>query len=199
MNRTEFDRALRRGIRGLPKADIQRFSEYYAEMLDDRIESGMTEEAAVAQLDDPAAIAAQILSDTSLPEVKRWQDRLLRRPHAWEVVLIVLGSPVWMSLALALFSVALALFVVMWSLIVVIWAMELAFALSALAGIAFGIAAIFRINAGAGAGAALLGGGIFCAGAMLVWFEFSKWVTVSLLHALGGIKNKLTKGKNGDE
>ena len=133
MNRTEFDRALRRGIRGLPKADIQRFSEYYAEMLDDRIESGMTEEAAVAQLGDPAAIAAQILSDTSLPEVKRWQDRLMRRPHAWEVVLIVLGSPVWLSLALALFSVALALFVVMWSLIVVIWAMELAFALSALA------------------------------------------------------------------
>ena len=34
MNRTEFDRALRRGIRGLPKADVQRFSEYYAEMLD---------------------------------------------------------------------------------------------------------------------------------------------------------------------
>ena len=67
MNRTEFDRALQRGIRGLPKADIQRFSEYYAEMLDDRIESGMTEEAAVAQLGDPAAIAAQILSDASVP------------------------------------------------------------------------------------------------------------------------------------
>ena len=198
MNRTEFDRALRRGIRGLPKAHIQRFSEHYAEMLDDRIESGMTEEAAVAQLDDPAAIAAQILSDASLPEVKRWQERLMRRPHAWEVVLIVLGSPVWLSLALALFSVALALFVVMWSLIVVIWAMELAFALSALAGIAFGIAAIFRINAGVGA--ALLGGGIFCAGAMLVWFEFSKWVTVSLLHALGGIKNRwMMKGQSGDE
>ena len=53
---------------------------------------------------------------------------------------------------------------------------------------------------GVAACAALLGGGIFCAGAMLVWFEFSKWVTVSLLHALGGMKNRwMMKGKSGDE
>lgn len=195
MNRAEFDRALRKGIRALPAQDVRRFSEYYAEMLDDRIESGMTEEAAVAALGDPAELAAQILSDESLPEVRRLRNRSGRRLNPWEIVLIVLGSPIWLSIALALFSAALAVAVVLWSLIVVVWAMEIAFAAGALGGIVFGFAAMFQGRVCFGF--ALLGAGIFCAGAALVWVFFAKWATVSLVRMFVGIKNRLkAKGRN---
>lgn len=189
MNRMEFDRALRRGIRRLPKPEVQRFSEYYAEMLDDRIEAGMTETAAVAQLGNPREIAAQILSDASIPEVKRLHDRLQRRPSAWGIVLIILGSPIWLSLALAAFSVALAVMAALWSVIVVLWAAELAFALCAPAGVALAVSSMVRGDAALGA--ALLGCGIFGAGAAIVWFYFARWATVSLVHAFGKIRSRI--------
>ncbi len=189
MNRSEFDRALRRGIRALPKPEVQRFSEYYAEMLDDRIESGITEQDAVAQLGDPAAIAAQILSDESMPGVQHLQNRRNHRLNPWQIALIVLGSPIWVSIALALFSVALSLAAALWSLIVMMWAMEIAFAAGAIGGIVAGIAAIFRGNAWFGI--AMLGAGVFCAGATVVWMAFAKWVTVALVRAFVNMKNRL--------
>ena len=189
MNRVEFDRALRQGIRGLSKADVQRFSEYYAEMLDDRIEAGMTEAAAVAQLGDPREIAAQILSDGSLPEVQRLQDRLKRRPRAWVSALIVLGSPVWLAVALAAFSAALAVMAALWSVIVVLWAADLAFALCAPACVAMAVSCIVRGDAALST--AMLGAGLFCAGAAIVWFYFARWATVSLVHVFGKIKTKV--------
>jgi len=61
MNKEQFLAALRARITGLPKTDLERTLQYYGEMIDDRIEEGMTEQAAVADVGNPAELAAAIL------------------------------------------------------------------------------------------------------------------------------------------
>ena len=50
MNKTEFVNQLSAGLMGLSQEDIKRSVDFYAEMIDDRIEDGMPEEEAVAAL-----------------------------------------------------------------------------------------------------------------------------------------------------
>ncbi len=73
MNRTEFIAELTAAIRDLSKDDVARVLEYYGEMIDERVEDGMSESEAVAALGSVDAIAAQIMKDiprerNTLPE-----------------------------------------------------------------------------------------------------------------------------------
>ena len=47
MNKQEFLSLLRRELSGLPQGDIEERVGFYAEMIDDRMEEGLTEEEAV--------------------------------------------------------------------------------------------------------------------------------------------------------
>ena len=60
MNKEQFLAALRARLTALPRADLERTLQYYSEMIDDRVEDGMTEQAAVADVGDPAELAAAI-------------------------------------------------------------------------------------------------------------------------------------------
>ena len=48
MNKTEFLNELKDGLSGLPREDVEERLSFYGEMIDDRVEEGMTEEEAVA-------------------------------------------------------------------------------------------------------------------------------------------------------
>ena len=47
----------------MPTEDMERFIAYYSEMIDDRMEDGMTEEEAVAMMDTPDDAVDQILEE----------------------------------------------------------------------------------------------------------------------------------------
>ncbi|MBR5538496.1 MAG: hypothetical protein IKU61_01205 [Clostridia bacterium] len=47
MNKQEFLEELRKGLSGLPKEDVRERLNFYGEIIDDRIEEGLTEEEAV--------------------------------------------------------------------------------------------------------------------------------------------------------
>ena len=64
MKKNEFLQELSMEILGLPQEDVEHWLEYYTEMLEDRIEEGMSEQEATAALGDPKAIARQILAQT---------------------------------------------------------------------------------------------------------------------------------------
>ena len=49
MNKQEYLSAIRVRIPKMPTEDMERFIAYYSEMIDDRMEDGMTEEEAVAR------------------------------------------------------------------------------------------------------------------------------------------------------
>ena len=92
MNKQEFLAALQSGLRGLPRGDIQHWVEFYREMVEDRMEDGMSEEEAVAALGPVRDIVAQILSETPLPRLVHEKVKPKRPMKAWEIILLVLGA-----------------------------------------------------------------------------------------------------------
>ena len=56
MNKQEYLSAIRVRIPKMPTEDMERFIAYYSEMIDDRMEDGMTEEEAVAMMESGAFI-----------------------------------------------------------------------------------------------------------------------------------------------
>jgi hypothetical protein len=69
---------LRARLSVMPKADLERTLQYYREMIDDRMEDGMTEQEAVADVGDPEELAAAILGKP----VRQTAIRADREPRA---------------------------------------------------------------------------------------------------------------------
>ena len=137
-------------------------------MIDDRIEDGLSEEDAVAGVGSVDEISAQIISDIPFAKIAKERIKPKRRMKAWEIVLLILGSPIWLPLVAAAFVVILSIYVVLWSLIVSVWAVFAALAASAL-GVAFaGIT--FAILSNALVGVAMIGAAIVCAGLAIFMF-----------------------------
>lgn len=140
MNKKTFVRLLSRRLRALSAAERAESLDYYTEMIQDRMEEGLSEEQAVGQLGSVDEIARQILQDAP-PAPREGRGR-----SGWTVALIALGSPIWLSLGLAGFAVALALaiaalaivlslYVVAWSLVVSLYAVDLVMAAGGPAGL----------------------------------------------------------------
>lgn len=125
MNKKEFLTALGRALphRGRGLRSVLNF---YGEMIDDLIEEGLSETEAVERIGSVEEVARGIETEGLGREVER------KRRSAIELVLLILGAPLWFSLLLAGFSVAFALYAVLWSLILVAWAIELPFFLFSL-------------------------------------------------------------------
>lgn len=70
MNKYEFLAEIRKRLGGLSKEDIDRSLDYYREMVEDRMEDGLTEEEAVAALGPIEDIVAQIFADSAPVEYK---------------------------------------------------------------------------------------------------------------------------------
>ncbi len=168
MSKQEFLEQLRKGLSGLPQQDIEERLIFYSEMIDDRMEEGLTEEEAVYEIGTVDAIVAQIVSETSLSKLVKEKVKPKRRFQAWEIVLLVLGSPIWLSLLLAAFSIVLAAYIVIWSIVVTLWAAEITLAAGSLYGIMSII--IFALQGSVTLGIAMLGIGIFCAGLSILLF-----------------------------
>ena len=169
MNRQEFLARLDQGLAGLPQEDIAERLAFYNEMINDRMEDGLSEEEAVAAIGPVEEIVSQIIAETPLPRIMKERIRPNRRLQAWEIVLLVLGAPLWIPLLIAFFAVVLSVYAVIWVVIIVLWAICLAIALSAAACLVLSIWLIFMgglVHASAAFGAALLLAGL----AILLFF-----------------------------
>ena len=178
MKKAEFIKALALEICGLPQEDAERWLEYYTEMLDDRIEEGMHEKEAVASLGTPKNVAKEILAQTPFARLIKNRVRPKRKLRAWEIVLVVLGSPIWLTIAVSLAAAFFAIFASLWAGIVSVWAAELSVAVCGLAGVLF---SFFLVGTGSVyQGLLLLGVGLFCAGLSYFGFFLCKWLSVLL-------------------
>ena len=175
MNKAEFLKQLTVGIAGLPRDDMAHWTEYYTEMLEDRMEDGMSEEQATAALGEPAQIARQILAQTPLVKLIKNKVKPKRKLLVWEIILIALGSPVWLSLAISVAAVFFSFFVALWAGLAGIWAGGLAIAACVPASV---LLFVFELCVGATAqGFLLLGGGIAAAGLSVLWYALSLCLT----------------------
>ena len=133
MTKQELTLALAERLNGLPWEEIERSMEYYDEMIDDRMDEGMSEAEAIAALGSIDEIAAQILADIPLSRIVRAKIKPKRSLRAWEIILLILGSPLWLSLLIAGFSIVFSLFASFWAVMIALYACDLAFAISAVA------------------------------------------------------------------
>lgn len=117
MNKKRFLTALKKRLYKLPYREIRERINFYSEIIDDRIEEGLTEEEAVADVGSVEEIAKQILSD------ENYNGDIKTRKKAvspWQIVLLIVGSPVWLP-------ILIAIFVVIWSIVISLWAVEIPF------------------------------------------------------------------------
>ena len=143
--------------------------------IDDQMEEGIPEADAVASLGSVVAVAEQILLDMPLPKLVKARVKPKRRLRAWEIVLIIVGSPVWFPILLALAAVALAVYVVLWSLVVSIYAVDVALAACLLGGLGGGVGLFITGNPFSAL--FLLGAGLVCGGLSIFLFFGCKAAT----------------------
>ena len=168
MTKLEFLEELRERLLGFPQKDIEASIEYYAEMIDDRIDDGMEEEAAVRAVGTPKEAAEQVLSDIPLSALIKNRTKFSRTLRGWEIALLIIGVPLWASLLITAVSVFISLYAVLWSVIIAFYAASASIAACALVGIFYPIR--YFILGKVGAGLFILGAGLFLAG--LTYFSF---------------------------
>ncbi|MBQ6568952.1 MAG: DUF1700 domain-containing protein [Clostridia bacterium] len=178
MNKEQFLKELEKGLSGLPQEDIDERLSFYGEMIDDRMEEGLDESEAVAGIGSVSDIVAQTLSDIPLAKLVKEKVSPQRKLGAWEIVLIVLGFPIWFSLIIAAAAVVLSLYAILWALLISLWAVLISLWVCAFAGVAsaavyafrgFGLQAVF-----------MLGAGLLAAGLSIFMFYLCKSVSKAI-------------------
>lgn len=190
MNKQQFLAALRERLLGLPQDDIARSLDFYAEMIDDRVEDGLTEEQAVLELGPVDEIAEQILLEQPLPRLVKAKMRPSRALRVWEVILLVLGAPVWLPLLLTAVALLLTAYLLIWVAVAVFYMLDVSLAACCLSGIIGGIA-LFAAGNGWRAPLAFLGVGLVCAGLAILWLLACNLAAVGVVRGSGWCLRRL--------
>lgn len=133
MTKREFLNELRKRLSDLNDADFEASVAYYEEMINDRMEDGLTEEEAVKEIGTPAEAAAHILEEMPLGKLIRARVNAKSKLPVWAIILLCVGSPIWLSLLIAAASVVLSVYISLWAVIASLWATDFALAISGVA------------------------------------------------------------------
>lgn len=199
MNKQEFLQKLSERLSGLSEEDIKKSIDYYDEIIDDRIEDGLSEEEAVKALGSLDEIVKQILADTLLQGSAKQEENVKREFKTFEIVLIILGFPLWLPLLATFFSLVLTAYILLWVAVVVLYSIVFAFAAGAVGSIAGTI--VNMINGGFAAAVAFLGYGFILAGLFMPSLLASNFITKQIINLskaiFRGIKKLFTKKRGG--
>lgn len=179
MSKKEFLDCLRQKLVGLPKKEVEERLSFYSEMIDDRIEEGLSEKEAVSDIGQVGDIVSQIVEDIPLTKIAKERIKPKRRLKAWEIILLALGSPIWLSLGISVLAVIFSLYVSLWAVVVSIWAVFISVAVAAPCSVLVGI--VYALMGGALMGVIMIGGGIFCSGLAIFVYAGCKAATYGTL------------------
>lgn len=161
MTMHEYLSALESGLKQLPEEERKKQVSYYRELFADMKEEGLSEEEIAEKLGSPKRAAEEILAEFPLPTLIKTR---VRPKNGWtvlNVILLILGAPIWISVAVALLAVILSIYIVIWSVVVVLFCVVLAILAAGILGIV-----LFVVNLEAAAVPSLLalGLGLLCLG-----------------------------------
>lgn len=197
MNKGEFLDRLRTGLHGLPEAEAEERLSFYAEMIDDMTEDGLSEEEAVLRIGDTDEIIARIVRETPITTLVKEGIRPKRRVALWETILLWIGSPVWLSLLIALLSVILAVWAAIAAVVISLWSAFAACACGSGGGLVGGIVTFARGSTAAGYSG--IAAGLVLAGLAILLFLLSRQATKGICRGTGkvffGLKRCLAKGR----
>ena len=181
MNKTKFILTLTEKLNGFPPEEWEDCINFYLESIDDRMEEGLSEEEAIAALGSIDDIVTEILENIPLTRLVAKKIKPRRRLAAWELVLIAVGSPIWISLLASAFAVIISVYASLWSVIISLWAAEISVIASAFGGIVGGIALLTLGHTAEGL--FLLGAGILLVGLSILFFYGCKLATKGIVLA----------------
>ena len=168
MTKLDFVSALNDRLSGLPQTEIDGRLEFYLEMIEDYIEEGLSEEEAVARIGTVDEIVDRIIADVPLVELAKKKIKPKRRMRAGEIVLLAVGSPLWITLGAAALAVILTIYAVLWALVAVAWAVFATFTACVPAGIALGV--LYIISGDFAVALSAIGVGVLFAGLAIFAF-----------------------------
>lgn len=124
MNKKEFLDELRSKLRGLPKKDLENRINFYDEMISDRMDEGKSEEEAISEIGSVDEIVNQIASETSLVRLVKEKARPQRSLKGFEILLLILGFPLWFPLLLVVIILSLVAYFLVWIMVIVTYVVE---------------------------------------------------------------------------
>lgn len=190
MTKQELLMRLRKGLSGLPQEEVEERLSYYEEMAEDRMEDGLSEEEAIAQIGNPEDIARQIIADTPLPKLVKEKIKPKKEMKGWELGLILLGAPIWLSVLIAIAAAVFAVYTAIWAVIVALWAVEVGLCGGVIGGLASGIWFIYT-GGSTLTGLVVAGVAIACAGLAIFMFFGYKAVTKGMLVLTAKLSGRL--------
>ena len=188
MDKQAFLGQLGKKLVGLPHDEIAERLAFYSEVIDDRMEEGLSEDEAVAAAGSVDELTSQVITDSLLVENIKMSNAAERRLSPQEILLLILGSPIWLSLLVAAVAMILSLYVSLWAVFGSLVG-------CAFGGIGAGIFLVCRDNTLSGV--AILGAGILCSGISIFLFYSCKAASVGTISltkkATLRIKNRFVK------
>ena len=191
MNKEAFLADLRKRLSGLPADELEERIAFYSEMIDDRMDEGVTEEEAVAGLGPVEPIVDQVVSEISLTKIVREKRNQGRRMKGGEIALLILGFPLWFPLLIAAAAVVFSIYIVLWSAVISLWTADLGLAVCGLSCL---ISTIPYIEAGNTAGVFFaVGAALVSIGLAILMFFVCLWISKGLIRLTHVVFTRIKK------
>lgn len=206
MNKIEFLSEIRERLKGYPRDEVDNSIQYYSEMIEDRVEDGMSEDAAVASLGDINEIVKNIKKNMPLKSVikekfSQGKEKLEEsNVSVLTILMLIIFFPFWFPFACIMFSLYGVFFLITWILDGAFFVAGGASIFAFVACIVTAIVNIVRLQPLAALGA--FGGGILLLGAgillAVIGVCFSKAIIKMFGGILKGIKGLIIGKKKGE-
>ena len=195
MNKENFILELKKSLSELPEKEVDERIAFYTEMLDDRIEEGLSEDEAVADIGTVEEIADEIITHIPLSKIVKERIRPKRRLTALEITLIIVFSPIWIALLASALAVIISLVASVAALIISLLSVSVSMPIMGTWGIFSGIFKIFTENPSSAfpiifASFIILGLSVFLFFGCKITIKYTLLFTKRLVL---GIKRKLSK------
>ncbi len=187
MNKQEFLGELLSQLAALPVEEQDKAYAFYAEIIDDSIDDGLTEEEAVEKLGTMDEIIDRIVADTPQSAVNEEQvSHKSRSTGLW--LLLILGFPLWFPVLISGAAVLLTLFICVWVTALLLWS-----ALVSSGAVVIGGIIGLMINPQLGVRLMWLGSAMVGAGISILLYPICLWMTRQFIRVTRYLWNK---GKN---
>ncbi len=194
MKKQEFITELRKRLSPLSQCDIDKYSDYYSEMIDDRIEDGLSEEEAVNDLGSFETIVSQLLADT--PKKQPAQDFSTNTEKnklpLWCIILIaILTSPIWISIISSAAGAVFSVIIVVFSFVIMLYAVDFAFAACGFVSLIASIPKLVEFDIIQSA--FCFGSGLILIGLSIILFFGANWIARKIIQFTKFIIRKISK------
>ena len=171
VTKLQFETSLRMRLKDIPESEINRYVEYYKEMIDDRIDEGMDEEAAVAAVGHLDDIEARIHAERQQPVINADKGRKKLSPGALTAIVVacIILSPLLIGILGAAIGIVFGILGAAFGIFVALIAVYVSFYILTATGFGLMFISLFSFAGGLPAnGLFMLGAGFFLAGISLL-------------------------------